>query len=115
MALQLSEDSLIWSLSNSRSPFASGSMLQKVDLGIKFTLNGRPNLDIEICNNSPFPICLGGAIKFVEANCTITFEAAKRCGVDANHRSGQSVSTMSGHTIRLAVATDSVDSCRPTL
>ena len=72
-------------------------MVLNVDLGIKFTLSGGSHLEIEISNNSPFPICVGGAIKFAEANCAVKFETTKRCGVDPNHRPGESVSTMSGH------------------
>ena len=70
-------------------------------MGIKFALSGQSLLDVEICNHSPFTICLGGEIKFVEGNCTNLFEAAKRCGVGNNQQSGQSASTISGgHTIR---------------
>lgn len=74
-------------------------MVQKVDLGIKFTLSGRKHLEIEISNNSPFPICLGGEIKFMEANSTVTFEATTRCGIDVNRRpdAENSISTVSGH------------------
>ena len=73
-------------------------IMQKVDLGIRFTLSGRAHLEIEICNNSPFPICLGGDIKFVESNCTNTFEATMRCGMADNRRPGESVSTVSGQS-----------------
>ena len=73
---------------------------QKVDLGIKLALGGRAHLEMEICNNSPFPICLGGSIKFVESNRKNTFEAIKRCGLEDNGRTGESVSssTVSGQS-----------------
>ena len=75
-------------------------MLQKVDLGIKFNLSRESHLNIEIGNHSPFPICLAGDIKFVEGNCTNSFEAAKRCGAGHNNQgsSGQFLSTVSEST-----------------
>ena len=75
-------------------------IVQKIELGIKFTLSGRAHLEVEISNNSPFPICLGGAIKLVESHFTNTFEAAKRCGLENNRPPGASGSGSieSGHS-----------------